>query len=108
PAVRCVLADDSGRIDLIFLGRRSIAGLAPGRRCTVTGRAAVRRRRLVIWNPRYELEPPEAPASGGPPARCGNGEAGRVRVIGDDRGQCQVNGLHAARPQRREEEINRR
>ena len=61
PALRCVLADGSGRIDLLFLGREGIAGLEPGRRCAVTGRAAARRGRLVIWNPRYELEPPGAP-----------------------------------------------
>ena len=42
PAVRCVLADGSGQIDMLFLGRESVAGLVPagaaprsgGRACT--------------------------------------------------------------------------
>ena len=55
PGVRCVLADDSGEVDMLFLGVEGLAGLAPGRRCTATGRACARRGRLVIWNPRYEL-----------------------------------------------------
>jgi hypothetical protein len=58
PAVRCVLADGSGQIDLLFLGRESLTGLMPGRRCSATGRAGVHRGDLVIWNPRYQLEPP--------------------------------------------------
>jgi len=61
PAVRCVLADGSGQIDMLFLGRESVAGLVPGRRCTAIGRACVHRRRMVIWNPGYELEPAAAP-----------------------------------------------
>ena len=61
PAVRCVLADGSGQLDLLFLGVRSVTGLAPGRRCTATGRAGLHRGRLVIWNPCYQLDPPGTP-----------------------------------------------
>lgn len=61
PAVRCVLADSSGQLDLLFLGVRSLTGLVPGRRCTATGRACLHRDRLVIWNPRYQLDPPGTP-----------------------------------------------
>lgn len=56
PAFRCVLTDGSGEIDLLFLGQSAVTGLAAGRRCTVRGRACAYRERLVIWNPRYELE----------------------------------------------------
>ena len=67
PAVRCVLADGSGQLDLLFLGQASVAGLARGRRCTAEGRVSAYEGRLVIWNPRYELAPPESPD--GPPAK---------------------------------------
>jgi RecG-like helicase len=84
PAVRCVLADGSGQIELLFLGRESLTGLVRGRRCTAEGRACAYRGRLVIWNPRYELDPQ------GVPQDDGNGSAGRVLVIGDDPGLCRV------------------
>jgi hypothetical protein len=59
PALRCVLADGSGEIDLLFLGWSAIAGLEPARRCTARGRACAWGGRLVIWNPRYQLEATE-------------------------------------------------
>ncbi len=101
PAVRCVLADPSGQIDLLFLGRESIAGLTPGRSCTVTGRAAVRRRHLVIWNPRYELEPPDAPPNA--LAATGTVPADRLLFIGDRRPAG--HGAAHRQAQRREEGI---
>ena len=59
PTFRCVLADDTGQIDLLFLGRAAVAGLEPGRRCRAVGTAAARDGRAVLWNPRYWLEPPD-------------------------------------------------
>jgi hypothetical protein len=56
PALRCVLADNSGEADLLFLGHAAVAGLEPGCRCTAQGRACAYQGRLVIWNPRYQLE----------------------------------------------------
>ncbi len=56
PLLRCVLADETGELDLLFLGRSQITGLESGRRCTATGRAALHDGGLVIWNPRYTLE----------------------------------------------------
>jgi CheY-like chemotaxis protein len=88
PAVRCVLADGSGQLDLLFLGAESLLGLVPGRRCTATGRACVRRGRLVLWNPRYQLDPPVSPTGAAPPN--GHGAGGRVLVIGDDPGLSRV------------------
>jgi len=59
PTCRCTLADDTGEIDLLFLGRGAVAGLEPGKRCRAVGTAAARDRRAVLWNPRYWLEAPD-------------------------------------------------
>ena len=59
PAWRCVLADDTGELDLLFLGRTAVAGLAEGTRCVVEGTATPRQGRLTVWNPRYQAEPDE-------------------------------------------------
>ena len=57
-AYRCTLADGTGELDLLFLGRTAIAGLTTGARCRAHGMATRRSGRLVIWNPRYQLDPP--------------------------------------------------
>jgi RecG-like helicase len=93
PAVRCVLADGSGQIDMLFLGRESVAGLASGRRCTATGRVCVHRGHMVIWNPAYELEPAAEPLDAGEDD--GQGAADRVPLIGED---LLVKVQHAAQP----------
>ena len=85
PAVRCVLADGSDQLDLLFLGQASIAGLEQGRRCTAVGRAGARLGRLVLWNPRYELAPPGSP-DGAPADE--HGPAGRVLVSAAHRQPC--------------------
>jgi hypothetical protein len=59
PTFRCALADDTGEIDLLFLGRAAVAGLEPGRRCRAVGTVATRDDRAVLWNPRYWLERPD-------------------------------------------------
>ena len=59
PAWRCVLADDTGELDLLFLGRTAVAGLAEGTRCVVEGTATPRQGRLTVWNPRYQADPDE-------------------------------------------------
>ena len=56
PTFRCALADDTGEIDLLFLGRAAVAGLEPGRRCRAVGTVTARDGRAVLWNPRYWLE----------------------------------------------------
>jgi CheY-like chemotaxis protein len=61
PACRYTLTDDTGELDLLFLGRVEIAGMRCGRRCRAVGTVARRDDRLVLWNPRYWLE-----AAGGP------------------------------------------
>jgi hypothetical protein len=57
PALRAELDDGTARLEVVWLGRRTIAGVEPGRGLVATGRIAVTRGRLVLFNPRYELQP---------------------------------------------------
>jgi DNA/RNA endonuclease YhcR with UshA esterase domain len=47
--------DDTGGLRLIFMGRTSIAGIAPGCVLKATGRVGEYRGHLAIANPIYEL-----------------------------------------------------
>ena len=58
PTLEADLYDGSDVVTLVFLGRRSIAGIEPGRHLTARGRIALRDDRKVIYNPFYELEAP--------------------------------------------------
>ena len=58
PTLEADLYDGSDIVTLVWLGRRHIAGIEPGRQLTVRGRVAVRDDRKVIYNPYYELETP--------------------------------------------------
>ena len=49
------LWDGSGNVTLIWLGRRDIPGISPGRRIVVHGRVARIKGELTIYNPVYEL-----------------------------------------------------
>jgi hypothetical protein len=60
PAVEAELFDGSGRMTLLFLGRRRIAGITPGRRVVVTGRPIERDGERHMVNPRYTLLPVNA------------------------------------------------
>ena len=57
PAVEADLFDGSGHLTVVFLGRRSIAGIEPGRRIVATGRANCQEDLPVMYNPRYQLLP---------------------------------------------------
>jgi hypothetical protein len=57
PTLEAELYDGSDVVTLVWLGRRHIAGIEPGRQLTARGRIAVRDDRKVIYNPYYELEP---------------------------------------------------
>lgn len=57
PAVEAELWDGTGRLTLLFLGRRRIPGISPGRHLVVHGRAIVRDGDRTMVNPRYELLP---------------------------------------------------
>ena len=58
PTLEADLWDGSDVVTLVFLGRRSIVGIEPGRQLTARGRIALRDDRKVIYNPYYELEAP--------------------------------------------------
>jgi RecJ-like exonuclease len=58
PTLEADLYDGSDVVTLVWLGRRQIPGIEPGRQLTVRGRVAVRDARKVIYNPYYELEAP--------------------------------------------------
>jgi hypothetical protein len=49
------LFDGTEGVTLIWLGRRRIPGIEPGRTLRVRGRLAVRNGRKVLYNPFYEI-----------------------------------------------------
>ena len=55
PALEAELYDGSGVITVIWLGRRRISGIAPGRQIKVEGRIGKQDNLRVMFNPRYEL-----------------------------------------------------
>ena len=57
PALEAELYDGSGSLDLVWLGRRDIAGIAPGRRLKIEGLVCLVDGRRTVFNPRYELRP---------------------------------------------------
>lgn len=57
PALEAELFDGSAALDVVWLGRRSIVGIEPGRRIIASGRISMNRGRPVLFNPKYELRP---------------------------------------------------
>ena len=55
PALEAELYDGSGVLTLVWLGRRRIAGIEPGRPIQVQGRIGVHDGVRTLFNPRYEL-----------------------------------------------------
>ncbi|MEY2456007.1 MAG: hypothetical protein QOK06_1101, partial [Acidimicrobiaceae bacterium] len=55
PTLECVIADETGSISIVFLGRRQVAGIEPGTRLVARGMAGSHFDRLAILNPEYEL-----------------------------------------------------
>lgn len=55
PALEAELYDGSDFVDLVWLGRRKIAGIEPGRTLRAEGLVTMCDGRKVIFNPRYEL-----------------------------------------------------
>jgi amino acid transporter len=54
------LWDGTGQVTLVWLGRRDIPGIQPGRRIVVRGRLTSHRGERAIFNPAYELQPTAA------------------------------------------------
>jgi hypothetical protein len=57
PALEAELNDGTGVITVVWLGRRRIAGIEPGRSIEVEGRIGNHEGVRVLYNPRYELIP---------------------------------------------------
>jgi len=57
PALEAELDDGSGVLTIVWLGRRRISGIGPGRSLQVQGRIGVHEGHRIIYNPRYELIP---------------------------------------------------
>ena len=55
PALEVTLSDGRGSATAVFLGRRKIAGLAPGKRIAISGMVARDGRRFLVYNPEYEF-----------------------------------------------------
>jgi RecJ-like exonuclease len=60
PTLEAELFDGTATLALVWLGRRRIAGIEPGRRIVARGRVGVHNGRLAIYNPWYELQCIEA------------------------------------------------
>jgi len=55
PTLEVVLVDATGAISILFLGRRSIAGVDVGTTMIVDGTVGIHKSRLAILNPSYQL-----------------------------------------------------
>ncbi|WP_374985458.1 OB-fold nucleic acid binding domain-containing protein [Streptomyces fradiae] len=57
PALEAELFDGTAPLDVVWLGRRSIVGIEPGRKLIASGRVSMSQGRRVLFNPKYELRP---------------------------------------------------
>ncbi|MDQ1287326.1 MAG: hypothetical protein QG622_891 [Actinomycetota bacterium] len=57
PALVAELYDGTGSLNIVWLGRRHIAGVEPGRRVRVHGMVTESEGNRAMFNPRYELVP---------------------------------------------------
>ena len=55
PALEATIDDGSGRVTAVFLGRRKILGISPGRRLLLEGVVTRDHESRVIYNPTYTL-----------------------------------------------------
>lgn len=59
PQFECEVYDGTGRVRIVWLGRRTVPGVAAGRRLLVTGRVTCQHEgdQVTMFNPAYELAP---------------------------------------------------
>lgn len=57
PTLQAELFDGSGTVTLVWMGRRQIAGIEPGRVIMARGRLAEKNGTRLLFNPWYELKP---------------------------------------------------
>ena len=55
PALECTLADESGGVAVVFLGRREVPGIRVGVRLKAQGVVGEHHGQLAILNPVYEI-----------------------------------------------------
>lgn len=55
PALEAEVYDGTGTLRVVWLGRRRIAGVEPGRRVRLEGFVCTQEGRPTMFNPRYEL-----------------------------------------------------
>lgn len=55
PALEVTVTDGRGSVTAVFLGRRKIAGMSPGRRLILEGVPCPDGARHLVFNPEYEL-----------------------------------------------------
>jgi RecG-like helicase len=55
PALEVSVADGRGSVTAVFLGRRKLAGMSPGRRVLLSGVAGRDGNRFIVYNPEYTL-----------------------------------------------------
>ncbi|HVU74735.1 MAG TPA: OB-fold nucleic acid binding domain-containing protein [Mycobacteriales bacterium] len=60
PVFEVELYDGTGTATLVFLGRKRVPGIEPGRTVTARGRLTTLEGRRVIFNPAYELLAPSS------------------------------------------------
>jgi RecG-like helicase len=63
--LECTVSDGTGSVLLVFLGRKQVAGVAPGAKVVAEGMIGEHRGRWAILNPDYRIiagadEPPAA------------------------------------------------
>ena len=56
PTLEAELYDGTGTVTLVWLGRRRIRGIDPGRSLVVRGRLTRRDGKVTLFNPQYELK----------------------------------------------------
>ncbi len=56
-AVEATVTDGRGSITAVFLGRRKIAGITPGRKLVLEGVVSVEGSQRLVYNPVYRLMP---------------------------------------------------
>ncbi len=55
PTLELVIEDGTAALSVVFLGRRSLAGIRSGTRIEATGTVGLHKARLAILNPRYRI-----------------------------------------------------
>lgn len=60
PTLEAEVYDGSGTVTLVWLGRRRIGGIEPGRSLVARGRLTMHDGRPTIYNASYELKPASA------------------------------------------------